>query len=130
MICAGSVSKDILADACFADSGGALVCAGYAVGIISQGINVCGIFEYPTVNTNISSFTKWINENSVTTDNVLPQYFLPEYIIVCFFVLCCVCVIIFSYYLLYDTFWRVRRHRSDQAASIREQKNNETPLVQ
>lgn len=83
MICAGSSTSDTLADSCDGDSGGALVCGGYAIGIISHGSEHCDNFEYPSINTKISSFNKWILQNS------LPYYdiytiFLLFFVIIAF----------------------------------------------
>lgn len=94
MICAGKSTSDTVADACMGDSGGALVCGGYAVGIISYGSDKCDKFEYPTINTNISSFKEWILQNSLPDYDIYKMLFILFVIVafpVCFFFIYSLC---------------------------------------
>lgn len=105
MICAGSATNDTMADACVGDSGGALVCGGYAVGIISHGSEYCGDFEYPTINTNISSFNKWILHNSISDYDT---HYDTHYKIIGFIIILVIITFLFVYYFKYSLWSFIR----------------------
>lgn len=64
MICAGSLTADIISDVCLGDSGGGLICENKLVGIVSQGHpESCGVPDYHVVTTNVLYYIEWIYRN-------------------------------------------------------------------
>lgn len=116
MICAGSSTNDTLGNACVGDSGSALVCNGYAFGIISQGHpDYCHNFEYPSISTKISSFSDWILENSQSDYYV---HYGPYYIFFILMAVLCACLIIF--FIIY----LVVKWLSDRSKLLTTQRNS------
>lgn len=70
--CAGS--HDGSRDACFGDSGGALICNGQITGIVSFGFG-CGRRNFPGAYVDVSQFNHWIAE-CLASD--LPQHEIPR----------------------------------------------------
>ncbi|XP_012402562.1 kallikrein-14 [Sarcophilus harrisii] len=58
MICAGNYQNE--ADSCQGDSGGPLVCNGVLEGLVSWGIEHCGLARYPGVYTSLCHYRTWI----------------------------------------------------------------------
>lgn len=91
MLCAGSLTDKIMADACIGDSGGALVCDGFLTGIISQGHpDECGRLGFPGIYTNVLNFQKWIFDNSELLNSGSKKIYWN------YFLLICACLIIIS----------------------------------
>ncbi|XP_075232444.1 chymotrypsin-2-like [Lycorma delicatula] len=76
MFCAGAVAGE---DTCIGDSGSPFVCSGVIYGVVSYGVENCGL-GVPTIYTNVPSYGDWIKKNMIAVKSGKScLYFLTLY---------------------------------------------------